>query len=232
MEDEQSKEPANSRVPVWHTAALVALIVSVALVGSLLGHGDAGTRASSGQSRVMTVYLPMLAVNFGLLVYVSRVGRAKNSLPSLLGARASELTRVPGDLALAALAVVLILATELAWQRIFGSFRNADPSALLPQTLVERFAWVMVAASVGFCEEVVYRGYLRAELARFTRRAPLGIVLQAALFGIAHANQGAATAARFLVYGFGFGVLAHQRRSLVPGILAHVTLDLLAGLAR
>lgn len=103
------------------------------------------------------------------------------------------------------------------------------PSSLLPGNGVERLGWAAVALSAGFCEEVVYRGYLQSQLAWFTRREGAGILLQALLFGIAHGEQGGAAALRSVVYGVLFGVVARWRRSLWPGIVCHVAIDLTSG---
>jgi hypothetical protein len=84
--------------------------------------------------------------------------------------------------------------------------------------------------TVGVCEEVVYRGYLQTQLAAFTGRAGLAVVLQAALFGMAHGEQGLAVVVRFTLYGVVFGALARWRRSLLPGIAAHIGIDLASGL--
>ncbi|HEX3597493.1 MAG TPA: CPBP family intramembrane glutamic endopeptidase, partial [Polyangiaceae bacterium] len=97
---------------------------------------------------------------------------------------------------------------------------------------VERLAWVVVATSVGFCEEVVYRGYLQTELSAKTRSVTLGVILQAILFGLAHADQGPWSAIPLAIYGLAFGVMAYLRRSLVPGIICHVGVDLAAGLMK
>jgi uncharacterized protein len=91
---------------------------------------------------------------------------------------------------------------------------------------------VIVAASVGFGEELVFRGYLQTQLTAFTGSAGVGIVLQAVLFGIVHAEQGATTAARLAVYGLAFGALARWRRSLLPGIACHAWTDVASGLLR
>jgi hypothetical protein len=91
---------------------------------------------------------------------------------------------------------------------------------------------VLLAVSVGFCEEVVFRGYLQTQLTAFTGSRGLGIVLQAALFGIAHAEQGGASALRITGYGIILGGLAQLRRSLLPGIVSHVAIDLVSGFWR
>lgn len=100
---------------------------------------------------------------------------------------------------------------------------------LLPETGLERVVWLAVAASAGFCEEVVYRGYLQLQLTTFTGSALAGIVLQAALFGVAHADQGLQAVPRAALCGLMLGALARARKSQWPGILCHAGVDLASG---
>ena len=115
--------------------------------------------------------------------------------------------------------------------RLFGA-SHPDLEALLPSTGLERVAWAIVAILVGVTEELVYRGYLRVQLAALTRSAWLGVVLQALLFGVAHLNQGVRAAVEITLDGALFGAVAYWRRGLAPCIACHVATDLLAGLAR
>jgi len=216
--------------PRWHTALLVGLIIGVALVGTFLTHRGVRIDAPAGAgSRIVSMYLPLTAVAWGLLVYVCRIGRPRSILPLLLGELWTGIGRASSDLSIAFLVWAIIEASEIAWTRVFGP-TSSSAQALLPQGITDLIAWVFVAASVGFCEEVVYRGYFQTQFKAFTHRSALAIVLQAALFGIAHAEQGAAAAARFTVYGCLLGALAHWRRSLLPGIVCHVGVDLASGL--
>lgn len=217
--------------PRWHTALLIALFVAVAALGALLQHRGAPVAAPpSGAGRAVGVYLPMLVVQWSLALYVCRVGRAKNALSALLGARWNSARRALTDLALAALGWALIRATELAWGALFDAHTAASVTAMLPHTAPERLMWALVALSVGFCEELIFRGYLLTQLEAFTGSAALGVALQAALFGLAHGEQGVASAARIALYGLGLGALARARRSLLPGIVCHVSTDLVSGL--
>lgn len=183
-------------------------------------------------SRILGIYLPMLVVQWGLVLYVCRVGRPRNALPDLLGRRWRTPRRVALDLSLALAGWGLLLVCELAWARLFATRAAPSVTTMLPQTWPERLAWVVVAVSVGFCEEVVYRGYLQTQLRACTGRAGVAVILQAALFGIAHAEQGAGTATRLAVYGLAFGALAQWRRSLLPGIACHAWTDVASGLLR
>lgn len=220
--------------PRWHTAILVALMLAVAISGSLLqrrGLSPGATLTAAG-SRALSQYLPILSVNWGLVLYVSRLFRSRNALPDLLGRRWLSWGRAAVDLAFALAVCCLILLLNVLCARHFGAGRSAAVSVLLPSTGAERLIWVLVAVSVGFCEEVVFRGYLQTQLAAFTGSTNVGVALQAALFGIAHAEQGWTMALCITGYGVIFGVLARVRGSLWPGIASHVAIDLLSGFWR
>jgi membrane protease YdiL (CAAX protease family) len=105
-------------------------------------------------------------------------------------------------------------------------------AALLPHGPLEQAAWLVLSLSVGLSEEVVFRGYLLTQLAGFTGRAAIANVLQALLFGLAHAEQGRGAMVRLATYGLAFGVLARWRRSLVPSILCHTWTNVASGLVR
>lgn len=214
------------RAPLWHILALVALLLVVAAVGMLTTHGQA---PPIPESRIAKAYLPALLVNGMLALYVARLGRGRNALRELVGRRWSSVSRALVDVALAVLAAALILLTEQAWAAAFGAPSRAWSNAVLPASSREHAAWVLVAVSIGTSEELVYRGYLQRELGVLVRSRTLGLVAQALLFALAHGEQGAGFAARTLLYGLGFGVLAAARKSLIPGMLAHVGLDVAAG---
>jgi membrane protease YdiL (CAAX protease family) len=217
--------------PPWHTAALIAVIVSVAALGTLLTRGGVAVAAPvAPASRIPVLYLQMLLVAWGLLFYVCRVGRPRSALGALVGQGWTSAGRAAGDLALAASAWLLILTGETVWMRLFATEAGASVAAMLPHTVPARVAWAIVAVSVGLTEEVVYRGYLQTQFAAFTGRPRVAWVLQAVLFGLAHAEQGPAAVVRLAAYGLMLGALARWRRSLVPGIVAHVWTDLASGL--
>jgi len=203
------------------------LILAVAATGALLmREGGSIATVPSPRGRILGVYLPLGIVSLGLTFYVCRVGRPRNALRSLLGRGWDSAVRASADLAAAVATWFVIEAVE----SVAGTWRNAAVGALLPGTLSERVAWVLIAVTVGFCEEVIYRGYLQTQLTAFTGRASVAIVLQAVLFAIAHGDQGLAVVVRFTLYGVLFGALARSRRSLIPGIAAHIGVDLASGL--
>ena len=234
IEPKPHREAPVALASLGHTAALIGVMLAVAITGTLLGRGGAaatssGVAASSAASRIWGQYLPILLVNGLLVLYVARLFRQRFVLPELIGRGVGRLADVLVDLLYASLSFVLIVAIEVLTRSLFAG-RNAAVSALLPSTEAERLTWLLVASSVGFCEEVVYRGYLQTQLSAFTRSALLGSLLQAVLFGLAHLEQGAGAAARIGVYGLILGALARHRGSLVPGIACHIGIDLASGL--
>lgn len=222
--------PAAPLASAWHTGALIGLIVAVATTGAVLQNRGilAGTPAAS--SRILTIYVPMIVVQCGLVAYVCRIGRQHNVLGQLIGERWTTLRPAIIDVALALLLALMIGASEWC-ARTVGMTNSVSSADVRPHALVERFAWIAVAVSVGSGEEIVYRGYLRTQLTAFTRSSGAGILLQAVLFGIAHADQGTSTAARFVLYGLAFGSLAWWRRGLLAVMIGHVLIDLAAGYA-
>ena len=231
---------SGSLAPWWHTTPLIVLIVAVAITGIALqftassGVAQLAPRAPAPppNARILSQYLPLLLVNGGLTAYVSRVLRPRNALPDLLGRRWHTARQALTDLSFALALLLFIQAFEALSVHALPPGRNAALRALLPSTEAERLTWLLVALSVGFCEEVVYRGYLQKQLSAFTGSPSLGIALQALLFGLAHAEQGVGPALRIALYGLALGILAQYRKSLLPGIVCHLLIDLASALPR
>jgi membrane protease YdiL (CAAX protease family) len=227
---QQKRDQTAPIAPRWHTTALIALIFAVAISGSLLARGGSAPSSAAPSGRVAG-YLAMMVVPWMLTLYVARVGRARSALSFLVfpEARGAELRRLPVDLGIAALCAVSIRVCERLLAPPVDARHATAIAAMLPHGALEHALWVLVAISVGFGEEVVYRGYLRAQLAAFTKSPWLGVVLQAFVFGVAHTNQGLAAAARIAFYGLAFGAVVQLRGSLVPTIAAHVAIDAASG---
>jgi membrane protease YdiL (CAAX protease family) len=208
------------------------LIVSVALAGSAMtASGAAPPAPSDPMARITAVYAPILVVQWGLVFYVCRIGRAPGVLSGLVGTTWVDARRAVTDCVLAAVTAFVIVAVNVAYTHLLGAGLDASTRALLPQTPQERVVWAAVALSVGFCEEVVYRGYLQMALSRWLRSVTLGVIAQGALFGLAHLEQGGVVRAAIPIafYGVLLGALRRFRGSLLPGIICHVALDLVGG---
>jgi membrane protease YdiL (CAAX protease family) len=221
------RDQASTIAPRWHTAALIGLIFSVAIVGTLSTRGHATPSSAATIARI-PLYLSMMVVPWMLTLYVARAFRTRLVLSALVfpeSPRRFEARGLAVDLGIAALLVVVVRLAERGLAPKVDPQQAAAIASMLPHGPTEHLVWLFVAISVGFGEEVVYRGYLQQQLAAFTGSAAIGLVSQAIVFGVAHANQGLAAASRIALYGLLFGVVVRWRRTLVPVIVAHVLVD-------
>lgn len=226
---DSSRSPQGAIAPAWHTALLVALICAVAVLGTLLSRRGIAVQLSTTTPSRGVVYVQLILVAWMLFFYVTRIGRNKSALLALIGRTWHSVDRAVADVALAAAGCLLIRIGEWLWSRFITTAVSTSVSALLPRTPLEYAGWILVSVSVGVAEEVVYRGYLQTQLAAFSRRASVGLIAQAVLFGIAHGDQGPSAMLRIAVYGLIFGLLARLRGSLIPGIVCHVSSNLVSG---
>jgi uncharacterized protein len=89
---------------------------------------------------------------------------------------------------------------------------------------------LLLVITAGLCEEVIFRGYLQRQFTALTQATIGGIVIQGIVFGASHGYQGWKYMLIITVFGIMFGLLAHWRRSLRPGIISHVLQDGVGGL--
>jgi len=124
------------------------------------------------------------------------------------------------------------LGILLAFQRIAIRLRMGEHPvlrALLPRSPREKAAFAGLSFAAGVGEELAYRGYAIGALAPLIG-PPLAAIVTSAVFGVLHAYQGRLGILRAGVLG---GLLAWGfliSGSLWPAIVAHVLLDVLAGI--
>jgi len=101
-------------------------------------------------------------------------------------------------------------------------------AAMLPHTSEERLLWVGFALSAGFCEEVVYRGYLMRQFSAFAGNRSLAVLLQAVIYGSGHLALPLEMVVSVVLLGVLLGALAVWQKSLVPGMILHSGTGLMA----
>jgi membrane protease YdiL (CAAX protease family) len=100
---------------------------------------------------------------------------------------------------------------------------------LIPRTRLERLlAVVLVAPTAAFCEELLYRGFLFAQLVKWTDSVPWALVISSAGFGLAHAYQGIHGMMRTALLGALLTVPLIRTGSLYPSMAAHFVIDAVA----
>jgi membrane protease YdiL (CAAX protease family) len=140
---------------------------------------------------------------------------------------------------LAALAGGLLFGA-LHWRNLRRVARAGGPGAermrsigvhILPQSSVELIPYYGLAVTAGICEEFLYRGFGFAALTRVGLPTWLVVLGTSILFGLAHLYQGRGGVLGTTILGL---LLAYARvvlGSLVPSIVWHSVIDLVAGIA-
>lgn len=213
--------------PTWHTAVVLFFMFGVSFISAHVGPSGifgAHGRVPSYLLAILVEWIPVTFIWWGL----SRRGIRLSDLVGGSWARPVYFLR---DLGLAT-AFFLIVAVAVL-QGLTFLLKAVPPKAIydmMPQTPFEKILWVLTSLTAGFCEEVIFRGYLQRQFSRLTRSLVGGIALQAIAFGLSHGYQGWKLMLLITVEGACYGLLAHWRRSLRPGMLAHALQDSLGGL--
>jgi CAAX protease family protein len=158
------------------------------------------------------------------------------------GFTASQLGLVLHDrwrIVAAAILGAVVLAT-LQWLNLrrMGRLETKTRAALqalaeriLPQSRMESLPFFALAVTAGLCEEFLYRGFALAAFTRAGLPTWTVVLLSAILFGLAHLYQGRSGLLGTMILGLLFGIARIAYDSLVPVIVWHIAVDVVAGVA-
>src|SRR6478609_8249317 len=201
--------------PLWHTLLITALILG----NSFLGSSKVGAVHGSG-SRILlyggtfvTQLVLILLVWFGIRLRGVR-------MRDLIGGRWETVEAFLLDVGIAlgfwivALLLLFGLRVALGTIDLHNLQKSTDDAVRLlgpiaPHTYLEAGLFVLLSVCAGLFEEIIFRGYLQRQFSALGRNAVVGIVVSAAIFGLAHGYQGARMLIVIGVFGAFFGILAH-----------------------
>jgi len=230
METSAPVQSASNRYPRV-ASPIHTILVLVAIGAWAIGHKVfADHLSATANPNRMRFYAVTLFYEWALFVLVvAGVRRRGASVLIVLGEYWHSVRQVLRDIGIAA--GFWIVAAMLLWifgwlLRIAALGRNVS---MLPHRGIELTLWIALSVTAGICEETIFRGYLQRQFMALTKSAPAGILLSAAAFGTAHAYQGFRMVILIGLYGAMFGILAHWRGSVRPGMIAHAWNDSLNG---
>lgn len=213
-----------------HTLGLVLINVGIALWGIVAQmRSTAGPGLASEHQGVVPLYLTLIGMEWALLYYVWQGVRKHVTLLALVGGRWSNLRGVLTDFGVALPFWVVWEATAWLVHFALGPSQAKTVDILLPRSVIEVLLWLALSASAGFCEEIVYRGYLQRQLHACTGNRALAVFGQAVVFGVGHAYQGWKNVVVIIVLGVLFGLLVVWRGNLRSAMLAHAWSDVYGG---
>jgi CAAX protease family protein len=232
MPDETSPAAIPSKfptiAPAWHTVVVLAVL---AAISSLSAYSQTLVPVGGPRSRVPT-YAGAIIWEWVMVAFIWVGLRLRHvRMRDIIGGRWLRWYSVFRDIGLAVLFlflsnVVLGLIGQLLKAKPNSALRNIFPHGHLELTL-----YLLLTVTAGFCEEIIFRGYLQKQFAALTKSAGVALVLQGIAFGASHGYQGWKYMLIIAVYGCFFGLLAHYARSLRPGMIAHFLQDSVLGLA-
>lgn len=211
--------------PVWHTILFIAIFAGLSIVGGFFQHSvKQHPEATVPHGNALPGYISVVVFEWLLVLYV-RMGVHKRGirLRDLVGGRWATPKDVMKDIALGAALWAMWMA--LMNPHVLGGGTNAA-QALLPQGMLESLAWIPVAVSAGFCEELAFRGYLQKQFQAITGSGGWAVLIQAIVFGVGHLYEGLGQVGRVMLFGVLFGLLASWRKSLRPGMMTHAWSDI------
>jgi len=227
----QFTSPRTERLlaPWWHTTILIALLLFASVNGTRNKH------AVVEVSRLLQYGWTMLWE--WVLVGIVWLGvRKRTPWRELIGGRWATLEDFFLDVVFAGtfwVAAMFVLGGA-AWLMHLNQAGKIDSMRkqlgfLTPGTNLELAAWFFVSLTAGFCEEIIFRGYLQKQFSAIANSTLAGVLLSAIVFGAAHGYEGIARMILIAIFGLMFGLLAWWRKSLRPGMMAHAWHDALSG---
>jgi hypothetical protein len=224
--------PESRPIPYWHTAVLLLILGGFSLLNVKSGHG-----LHTGHAPVR-IYLATMIYEWLLTGYVWwGLRRAGLTLHELIGGRWKSVGDFLFDIALAVSVwfgtmLVIALAAIAMGMNHPGSIDEARKQIefLAPQSGLEVVLWICLSATAGFCEEVLFRGYLQKQFSRLLRNRWAAVVVVSIMFGLGHGYEGPQRMILIALLGLAFGIMSLLRKSLRPAMMAHTLQDTISGL--
>lgn len=186
-----------------------------------------GSNPHPGASRTWLIAAGM-DILFLLYCWAGVRGVGGNLL-ALSGGRWKSWGEFGGDIgvALPFWALWEVVAYGVYW--VVGASDGKAVFPLIPRTVTEAVTWVFLSVTAGFCEELIFRGYLQRQLLAVSGNAVAAVLAQGLVFGLVHAYQGWKPVLVIAVLGILYGALAAWRGNLRANMMAHAGSDLFEG---
>jgi CAAX protease family protein len=220
-----------SALSYLYTFAIVAILLIFSLAGQ-----DRMARVSQSRGHVLLYSVTILweFVLLGLVWFGARLARL--SFRELIGGRWNKFEDFLLDVVIAIGFWVFSLTVLAGLGYVMGLSKGTGPDEarrllqmLAPRNVLELVLWILLSSTAGFCEEIIFRGYLQRQFASLTRNIWIGMLISAMIFGLSHAYEGRKRMVLIAIYGALFGTLTILRKSLRPGMMAHALQDTFVG---
>jgi membrane protease YdiL (CAAX protease family) len=226
---EQTSAASGSPVATWWHTVLVILPLAAMSVAGWYQHGLPNAHILGLDPRLSS-FVTVVVVEWFLVFLIWLALRRRGlSIGSMVSGRWETSSAFFKDLGLAVGFVVIVVPLVGFLAQLLGARANTNLANITPKTVSQLVVWLGVAATPGFCEEIVFRGYLMRQFSAWTGSPAFAIALQGVLFGLAHGFYKQVMVA-IMFQGWLLGLFAYWRRNLRPAMLAHGLQDTIGGL--
>ncbi len=191
--------------------------------------------AQDAERARLTAYTETIVLEWALVVAVLALwivtGRSATSLGLAAFGNIPFVVTSIGTVLLVGLLLGQIRAARSMTSEAAGKLRGqiGTVAKLMPHTAGERAVFFGVSMTAGFCEELLYRGFLMAYLAQWVGWWQAGVA-SSIIFGIGHAHyQGTAGVLKTTAVGGFMAALYLYSGSLWPSIVLHAAIDVQGG---
>lgn len=215
--------------PWWHTALFAAVLIGISVLSSVQ------SKAIGLGSGHMRRYLFTIGweLTLGLLAWWGLHLR-RTPVREILGLRRTGAKEWAIDFGIALLFWIIAITFLAALATVLRLLHLMHPEkaivAIAPQTFAQVCVWIVLCVTAGIIEEFVFRGYFLQQFSSLRGKLWIGVLASSLLFGAAHGYEGIGGMIAITAYGAMFCILAVQRRSLRPGMMAHAWHDSITGI--
>jgi len=229
--NQEIRNPGNgldrSVAPAWHTIALLLVLFGFSFASA---HGGSFTPFGPKLGRAFG-YIVVIIFEWAVVAFIW-LGTTQRGvrISDLIGGSWARPVHIIRDFLIA----IAFLAVATGVLGVLDHFLQTAPNQairnLIPQSPIEVVLFLATSLTAGFCEELIYRGYLQRQFTALIHAVTGGILLQAIVFALSHGYQGWKYVLLIAVLAAMLGLLAHWRRSLRPGMIAHALQDGVGGI--
>ncbi len=238
QENSEGRQRPGQIASWWHLVGFLLIGAGVVAMGFLAQHAPAaGGGEAAGQlanhSKAIPFYLSAIVLDWALFCYCwGGVRWRGGNLATLSGGRWTTWKSVAVD-------VGIVLPFWAIWEGaaygvhwLLGPDNAKAVDSLLPKSLLEVLIWIATCVTAGFCEEMMFRGYLQRQFNALSGNVVVGVLAQGLVFGLFHSYQGWKNVVVISVLGVLYGVMAAWRGNLRVNIVAHAWSDIWEGWLR
>lgn len=238
-------EPPSSEIPVrkkllapmWHTVLMIAIVLgNSAFTAYVTSKVMRGPHTVSGSEKYAS-YIASIVLELFLLAILWIGLRLRNtSVRQLIGGEWHSPEDFLIDVAIAigfAISAYFVLG-GLSYAMGMAKTNQLEDtkklaSMLAPHSWGALVVFLLLSATAGFVEELIFRGYLQGQIAAFSGNIFVGVVVSALVFGGGHGYEGTRRMLLIFIFGLMFSALTLWRKNLRSAMMGHAFFDAAQG---